>query len=241
MNKKIGIIGEYHDSLTLSSIAPAIEHSNKALGVNVGYQWISTDALEQESYEELLSEFSGIWSPPGSPHKSLTGSLHAIQFAREKKIPLLATCAGYQHVIIEYARNVLGYKNAQHEEYTGNKSDAFIHRLACSLVGTIGKVMVLENTRAGRIYKTNEITGSYFCSFGLNKAYKSVVLQGELQVSGTDVTGSVRIVELMNHPFFIGTVFVPQVNSTFEKPDPLITEFIKQVNDGKDTHPLDNQ
>ena len=117
MTKKIGIIGEYHNSITLSSIAKAIEHSNKVLGFKTSHEWIDTETLEKENYAESLQNMSGIWSPPGSLFKSLMGALNAIKYARENKIPHLATCAGYQHTIIEYARNVLGYTNANHAEY----------------------------------------------------------------------------------------------------------------------------
>jgi len=230
MSKIIGIVGEYHNSITLSSIAPAIEHSNKMLGLNTTFRWIDSEKLEDENYAELLQDLNGIWSPPGSPFKSLEGVLNAIKYARENKIPHLATCAGYQHTIIEYARNVLGYSNAKHAEYSDDTSDLFIHRLACSLAGTTDTVSVLENTEAASIYESKDFVGSYFCNFGLNEEYKSTIIQGDLIVSGTDSSGSIRLVELKNHPFFMASVFVPQVNSTFDKPDPLITEFIKQVN-----------
>jgi CTP synthase (UTP-ammonia lyase) len=216
MIKEIGIIGEYHDSITLSSIASAIDHSNRALGVNTSFRWINTDALENETYAEVLKNLSGIWSPPGSPFKSLTGVLNAIKYARENKIPHLATCAGYQHTIIEYARNVLGYKNAQHAEYTNNSANLFIHRFVCSLAGTTDRVIILGNTEASKIYNTNEISGSYFCNFGLNEEYKSTIIQGDMVVSGTDVNDAIRLIELKNHPFFMASVFVPQVNSTWK-------------------------
>ncbi len=230
MNKKIGIIGEYHNSITLSSIAPAIEHSNKALGFNTTFKWINSDKLENENYSDILKSFDGIWSPPGSPFKSLTGVLNAIKYARVNKIPHLATCAGYQHTIIEYARNVLKYSNAKHAEYTDDNSNLFINRLACSLAGTTDRVSIWENTKASNIYSTKDFVGSYYCNFGLNEEYKSTIIQGDLIVSGVDAQGSIRLIELKNHPFFMASVFVPQVNSTSEKPDELITEFIKQVN-----------
>jgi CTP synthase (UTP-ammonia lyase) len=230
MTKKIGIIGEYHNSITLSSIAKAIEHSNKVLGFKTSYEWIDTETLAKDNYAESLQNMSGIWSPPGSPFKSLMGALNAIKFARENKIPHLATCAGYQHTIIEYARNVLDYKNANHAEYSDETTNLFIHRFVCSLAGTTNRVNILENTKASRIYSARNFMGSYYCNFGLNEEYKSIIIQGDLIVSGTDDNNAIRLVELKNHAFFMASVFVPQVNSTFENPDALITEFIKQVN-----------
>ena len=114
MTKEIGIIGDFHHSKTQTAIAESIEHSNRALGLNTTYRWIDTTSLDNDNYVNELKNMGGIWSASGSPFKSLQGALNAIKYARENAIPHLGTCGGYQHTIIEYARNVLGYKNAQH-------------------------------------------------------------------------------------------------------------------------------
>lgn len=116
--KKIGIIGDFHNSKTQSAIADSIDHSNNCLGYSTEHQWIETELLDNNNYEELLKSFNGIWSASGSPFKSLDGSLNAIKYARENMIPHIGTCGGFQHAVIEFARNKLGYTNAQHAEYS---------------------------------------------------------------------------------------------------------------------------
>lgn len=230
MTRRIGIIGDFHHSIPQSTIADSIEHSNKLLGVDTAFEWIETEKLDSDKYETILQEFDGIWSAPGSPFKSLDGAINGIKYAREKKIPHLGTCAGYQHTIIEYARNVSGYKNAQHAEYSSDTKNQFIGKLSCSLRGTKDKVTLLKDSRVSSIYDSNEIEGNYFCSYGLNDSYKSVFEQSDFIISGIDKNNSIRILELNNHPFFIATVFVPQVDSSFDKPNKLITEFVRVVN-----------
>jgi CTP synthase (UTP-ammonia lyase) len=230
MNVEIGIVGDFHNSKTQSAIVDSIEHSNRELGFTTKYRWIDTIILDNDNYNEELKHLNGIWSASGSPFKSMNGSLNAIKYARENKIPHIGTCGGYQHTIIEYARNVLGFKNANHAEYSNEITNLFVDKLTCSLVGTRGIVSIRENTVAREIYGTDKIEVDYYCSYGLSDEYKDLVLQGDFISSGFDINNSVRMIELKNHPFFIITAFVPQVDSTYDIPNPLITEFIKKVN-----------
>ncbi len=229
MSKRIGIIGDFHNSITQSTIADSIEHANKGLGLDTAFEWIETEQLDSDC-DATLQGFDGIWSAPGSPFKSLNGAINAINFARINKIPHLGTCAGYQHTIIEYARNVSGYANARHAEYSADMESQFIGKLSCSLKGTKDKVILLKDSNVSSIYESDEIEGNYFCSYGLNESYKWVFEQSDFTISGVDQYKSIRILELKNHPFFIATVFVPQVDSSFDQPNKLITEFIRVVN-----------
>lgn len=230
MTRKIGIIGDFHNSITQTTIADSIEHSNRLLGFDTAFDWIDTEKLDSDNYMDTLQGLSGIWSAPGSPFKSLDGALNVIRYARENKIPHLGTCAGYQHSIIEYARNVLGFKAAQHAEYSSDLDNQFISKMSCSLKGTKDRVILVTNSIVQRIYDLNEIDGNYFCSYGLNNDFKFVFEHSDFVISGYDSENAIRILELKNHPFFIATVFVPQVDSSFDKPNPLITEFVRVVN-----------
>jgi CTP synthase (UTP-ammonia lyase) len=230
MTRKIGIIGDYHNSITQYTIADSIKHSNRLLGFDTAFYWIDTEKLDSDNYRDILQGLDGIWSAPGSPFKSLDGAINAIRYARENKIPHLGTCAGYQHTIIEYARNVSGFKNAQHAEYSYDLDNQFISKMSCSLKGTKDRVIILKGSIVDRIYDSKEIEGNYFCSYGLNTDYKSVFEQSDFLVSGCDSENAIRILELKNHPFFIATVFVPQVDSSIERPNKLITEFVRVVN-----------
>jgi CTP synthase (UTP-ammonia lyase) len=230
MIREIGIIGDFHNSRTQTAIGDSIHHVNHKFGYDTRYRWIETTLLDNDHYENILQSLHGIWSASGSPFKSLAGSLNAIRYARENRIPYLGTCGGYQHAIVEYARNVLGYKNAGHAEYSNEASEYFVDKMTCSLVGTKGTVAIKDGTLAKAIYGKNQIEADYYCSYGLSDKYKDEVLQGGITASGFDINESIRIMELSSHPFFIITAFVPQVNSTSDIPDPLVAAFVKKVN-----------
>lgn len=134
----IGIIGEYDENKKSHVML------NRSLDwlkseYEFEYKWIETTDVEEKN-GLVLSELSGIWSASGSPFKSLSGAIKAIEYARITNIPFLGTCGGFQHAIIEYARNVLGIIDAQHEEYNKESTALFISQLACSLAGKTMKL-----------------------------------------------------------------------------------------------------
>jgi CTP synthase (UTP-ammonia lyase) len=106
MKPKIAVIGEYHDNFEPhTSLNQSLDYLLDEYDFE--YEWIETERVEQER-NRLLNDYAGVWSAPGSPFKSLEGALYAITFARLKDIPHLGTCAGFQHAVIELARNILG-------------------------------------------------------------------------------------------------------------------------------------
>ncbi|MNC25719.1 CTP synthase [compost metagenome] len=151
----------------------------------------------------------------------------AISYARRNKVPHLGTCAGFQHTILEYARNVLDIPEAQHEEYNPDADMLFITRLACSLAGQDLEILLEEETLAYSCYGEKQATESYYCNFGINPQFREKLTHSGLRLSGKDRDGEVRIVELAGHPFFAATLFVPQTRSTREKPHPLILRFVQ--------------
>src|SRR5262245_33108303 len=159
-------------------------------------------------------------------------TLWAIRTARENLIPCFGTCGGFQHIIIEYARNVLGFKDAQHAEYDPYASSLFISQLACSLAGQTMQLSFLPGSQIAAIYRATLATEEYYCNFGVNPDHLSDLKSGPLKVSGSDSEGEVRVVELPEHPFFLGTLFVPQARSTPENPHPLVTAFLEEVGKG---------
>jgi CTP synthase (UTP-ammonia lyase) len=174
-----------------------------------------------------LTEFSGFWIAAGSPYKSMVGALSAIRMAREQRIPLLGTCGGFQHIILEYARNVLGFADAEHEETDPQASRRFISRLACSLVGRTMSITLQPGSLVARSYGQTKIHEQYRCNFGVNPEYVDFVRSSALRIVGSDEEGAVRVVELMEHPFFVGTLFVPQLTSAPSAPHPLVSGFVK--------------
>jgi len=148
----------------------AVRHAADAIGVTVEPVWVATPELVPDSAAPL-SGFAGVWIAPGSPYQSLYGALGAIRFARERDVPLLGTCGGFQHVVIEYARNVLGIVDAEHEEYLANNAEQtrlFISRLACSLAGRTMEVRLVPGSLAARAYGSRAAEEQYYCNFGIN-------------------------------------------------------------------------
>jgi CTP synthase (UTP-ammonia lyase) len=227
MKAKIAIIGEYYDNFEPHTAL------NKSLDFlsdeyDFEYEWIDTELVDKER-DQLLKDFSGIWSAPGSPFKSLDGALYAITFSRLKDIPHLGTCAGFQHAIIELARNVLGIKDAQHEEYDAQSSTLFINKLVCSLAGKTMDVHLKSGSIAHKLYGLDETKENYYCNFGINSAFKQYLAHPQITVSGVDQDDEIRIIEIPSNKFFLITLFVPQTKSVPGAPHPLIKGFIKAV------------
>lgn len=226
MMKLIALIGEYNPTFKPHvATNAAIEHSAIRSAIDVDAYWISTDEIDRSLFER----YSGIWVTPGSPYKNLDKTLWAIREARENSIPCLGTCGGFQHMIIEYARNVLGFKDAHHAEYDPGASSLFISQLTCSLAGREMQLFFSPGSQVAAIYDATLATEEYYCNFGVNPDRLSYLKSGPLKISGSDSEGEVRVIELPGHPFFVGTLFVPQTRSTPENPHPLITAFLKAV------------
>ena len=193
-----------------------------SMSMPIGYPPTRSDS-------SLFERYSGIWVAPGSPYKNLDKTLWAIREARENGIPCLGTCGGFQHIIIEYARNVLGFKDAHHAEYDPYASSLFISQLACSLAGQKMQLVFLPGSQIAAIYHATLATEEYYCNFGVNPDHLSDLESGPLKITGSDSEGEVRVVELPGHPFFLGTLFVPQTRSRRENPHPLVTAFLEEV------------
>jgi CTP synthase (UTP-ammonia lyase) len=161
------------------------------------------------------------------PYRSLQGALNAVRFAHESRVPLLATCGGFQHVVIEYARNVLGFEDARHAEYDPYASTLFISELTCSLAGQTIQVQINPASRVANLYGQTTATEQYYCNFGLNPAHQHLIDDGDLRVVGTDQDGEAHILEIPAHPFYIATLFVPQLSSTPDRPHPLIQAYLE--------------
>jgi CTP synthase (UTP-ammonia lyase) len=201
----------------------ALSHSARLIGTPVEACWISTAEID----DDRLRHADGLVIAPGSPYRNMEGPLGAIRFAREQGVPLLATCGGFQHLIIEYARNVLGFADAQHAEYDPNASRLFIHRLECSLLGRALEVRLKPGSLACRLYGATTATEQYYCNFGVNPEYVDLLASQTLRVTGSDDEGEIRVVELPDHPFFVGTLFVPQLRSSENQPHPLVTGLLR--------------
>jgi len=226
MVKSIALLGEYTSTFPPHvSTDAAIRHAQDLFDLDITADWVSTEDIGPTLFEH----FSGIWVAPGSPYKNIEKTLWAIRYARENNIPCFGTCGGFQHMVIEYARHVLGFKDAQHAEYDPYASNLFISELACSLAGREMRLSLAPGSRIAAIYGGSSATESYYCNFGVNPYYVDQLQQGPLQVSASDAEGEIRVIEHPDHPFFIGTLFVPQMRSTSERPHPLIIAFLMAI------------
>lgn len=226
MSQHIALLGEYSPTFPPHvSTTAAIEHARIVLGSEISADWVSTEEIEPSLFER----YSGIWVVPGSPYKNMENTLWAIRYARENRIPCFGTCGGFQHMVIEYARNVLGFNDAQHAEYDPYASTIFISRLACSLAGREMQLSFVPGSQVAAMYGGLSGTEQYYCNFGVNPNCIHELTRGPLHISGSDREGEVRVIEYPGHPFFIGTLFVPQMRSRPETPHPLVTAFLRAV------------
>ena len=220
----IGLVGDYDKSVPAHQAIPlALQRAAEVLHVPVTHEWIPTEEMDAAS---RIASFSGVWCVPASPYRSLEGALLAIRHAREGGVPFLGTCGGFQHALIEYARDVLGWPDAEHAETAPDAARAVISLLECALVETAGVVRFVPGSRIASAYGATEATERYRCRYGLNAEFRSALLAGPLRATAEDEDGEVRAVELDNHPFFVATLFQPERAALAGKSVPLVVAFV---------------
>ncbi|WP_054941165.1 CTP synthase C-terminal region-related (seleno)protein [Paenibacillus ihuae] len=224
---RIGLIGDYDAQVTAHVAIPqAIRLAAEDLGSPVSFDWIPTPSLEQD-VEVTLSNYQGLWTVPASPYHSMQGALNGIRFAREHQVPFIGTCGGFQHMIIEFARNVLGLSEADHAEENPAASLVLVAPLTCSVSEQIHTFKLTPGSKVRNIYGTDEIVEQYgICNYGLNPKYAPLLEQAGLRMAGVDFAGEVRIMELDKHPFFVGTLFQPERSALKQLVHPLIRTFL---------------
>jgi CTP synthase (UTP-ammonia lyase) len=122
---------------------------------------------------------------------------------------------------------VLGIHDAEHAETSPNASNLVINKLSCSLVGQVQTIKIAPDTLTHRVYGKEEIVEEFRCNYGLNPEYRDKIGAGGLKVAGVDSNGEVRIIELSDHRFFMATLFLPQLSSSFDKPHCLIVAYLQ--------------
>jgi CTP synthase (UTP-ammonia lyase) len=226
----IALIGEYDPGFAPHvATDAAIGHAAEMLGVKAKGTWVSTSTLD----ESVFTRFDAIWIAPGSPYRDLEKTLWVIREARENDVPCLGTCGGFQHMVLEYARNVLGYQDAHHAEYDPYASTLFVSQLACSLAGREMELRFEAGSRIAQIYGSVVATERYYCNFGVEPGKVDVLRSGPLRISGSDSEGEIRVIEHPEHRFFIGTLYVPQNRSLPGAPHPLVSAFVASACEAK--------
>jgi CTP synthase (UTP-ammonia lyase) len=220
----IGLVGDYNAAVRAHAAIPrALARAAEAAGVRVEPRWIASDAVD----DATLRACTAVWCVPGSPYVSMERVLAAIRFARERNVPFLGTCGGFQHAVIEYARHVAGLADADHAESNPDAALPLVAPLACALVGATAKVRLVPGSRLHRIYGADEAHEGYFCRYGLNPSLQQRILDGDLRVAAIDDEGQVRALELDGHRFFVATLFQPELAALDERTHPLVTALVR--------------
>jgi CTP synthase (UTP-ammonia lyase) len=180
--------------------------------------WIPS---EDAGDEDCVRGFDAVWVVPGSPYRSEAGVLAAIRTARVEGIPFLGTCGGFQHALLEYARDVCGLTQVAHAENDPDADDLLIEPLVCSLVGHEGPVRVEPGSLAQSVLGSERTVERYFCAYGPARHLDTLRAHG-LRFSGHDEDGHVRIAELPGHPFFLASLFQPELAGDGSRPHPMV-------------------
>jgi len=235
----IGIVGkyvEYEDSY--KSLKEALVHGALAHNLRLNLNWIEAEGLESggRAAEEQLENYDGILVPGGFGKRGIEGMLVAIRYAREKKVPYFGICLGMQTACVEFARNVCGLADANSSEFDPATPHRVIYKLReLRGVEELGGTMRLgawtckiePGTLAQRIYGQLEISERHRHRYEFNREYEEPLTAGGLRISGATPDGTyVEIIELPDHPHFIGCQFHPEFKSKPLEPHPLFKSFV---------------
>lgn len=215
---RIGVIGDYSEQHRAHQ---AIPRALQAAAQGIEIVWIPT---ESASDPKSLADFDGFWCAPGAPYRNDDGALAAIRHARVTRTPFLGTSGGFQYAILEYARDVLGITRAEHEKVNPSAALPLISKLSCALAGVQARVKLMDGSRLRAAYGVPESVEEYHCAYGLNHRYRRIIEGNDLWVAALDDQHEVRAVELDSHPFFVATLFQPEMRADG---NPAVEAFVK--------------
>ncbi len=225
----VGIVGDRDDRITAHrGIAAALPLAAQALDIDLRASWLGTDAIGDAG---MFDGIHAIWCIPGSPYRNMDGALLAIRHARERGVPFLGTCGGFQHAVLEHARHVLGWADADHAETAPDATRAVIALLECALVEASETVRLVPGSRIARAYRVETAHEGYHCRYGLNPRFRAALLHGPLRATAFDARGEVRAIERDDHPFFVATLFQPERAALHGAVPPLVRAFMQAARD----------
>jgi CTP synthase len=244
---KIGLIGKYVELQdAYKSILESFIHAGAMNECKVQVVDIHSEFLSTENIAEKLRDLDGLLVAPGFGHRGIEGKIDAVRYARENGLPFFGICLGMQMAVIEYCRNVLGIKDAHSLEMDANTENAVINMMEeQKKVKMLGGTMRLgsypctieADSLAYKIYGTTSIQERHRHRYELNNDYLQQLKDAGMVASGiNEATGLIEIIELPNHPYFIGVQYHPELKSTVENPHPLFVHFIgaaKKYNEEK--------
>ncbi len=234
----IGLIGKYVElKESYKSIAEALIHAGAVNDCRVKVEWIHSESLTEKDIAKKLKGLQGILVAPGFGNRGIEGKIAAIKFARENNVPFLGICLGMQCAVIEFARNVLGLKDAHSREMNPATNSPVIDLLeAQKNISHMGGTMRLgaypckleEGTLAYEIYGKADINERHRHRYEFNNEYTKKFTDAGMVLSGINPdAGLVEIIEIPKNRFYIGVQFHPEYKSTVENPHPLFVSFVK--------------
>ncbi|HEY4321199.1 MAG TPA: CTP synthase [Gemmatimonadales bacterium] len=234
---RIAVVGKYTDlSDAYKSVGEALLHGGIPHDTGVDITWMSSDLFDEGDPAELLDGFDGLLVPGGFGERGIEGMIRAITWAREHRLPFFGICLGLQVAIIEFARNVCGMTDTSSTEFAPDCPDPVIALMASQRdVKDLGGTMRLgaytarlrAGSRAADAYGTNEISERHRHRWEVNNAYRDVLAEHGMKLSGQSPDGGlVEMIELPNHPWFLGCQFHPELKSRPTRPHPLFAAFI---------------
>jgi CTP synthase (UTP-ammonia lyase) len=197
----------------------ALFHAASWLGFDVEPRWFSTEALESRDAQDFLAHFDGLWGAPGSPFRSASGMLRGIEFARQRDLPYLGTCAGFQYALIEFTRNVLGLRDADTAENNSDSRNIVVTPVACPLPQRTADgsqtnnpkmhgedaVRPVKGTLVHELCRSDALRGQYFCNFETNPEYVPRWEAAGLRVAARG-PHEMRAFDLPDRRFFLATL-----------------------------------
>lgn len=239
----VGIVGKYislEDSYL--SIVESLKHAGFKEKTKVNISYVNAECITKENAKEMLQEYDGILVPGGFGDRGIEGKIEAARYARENNKPYLGICLGMQMAVIEFARNVLGYKDANSEEFNLKTSHPVIHIMEeQKKIHKKGGTMRLgaypcvldKNSLVYNLYGQEEISERHRHRYEYNFNYKSEFENAGLKCVGISPDNKlVEIVELKGHPFYVGCQFHPEFKSRPNRPHPLFEGFVRHMRDG---------
>ncbi|MEX1003210.1 MAG: CTP synthase [Crocinitomicaceae bacterium] len=237
---KVGLVGKYIELKdSYKSIAESFEHAGAANDCKVDIEWIHSGKLKGENVAEILKGLDGILVAPGFGSRGIDGKMEAVQYARENNIPFFGICLGMQCAVIEFARNVLGWKDAHTTEIERDSPYPVIDLMEEQKnIKNLGGTMRLgayecelkEDSKAQKAYGKMLIEERHRHRYEFNNAFTGEFeSKGMIATGKNPKTGLIEVIEIPEHPWFVGAQFHPEYKSTVENPHPLFIAFIKAV------------
>lgn len=234
---RIGLVGKYVELKdAYLSVGEALRHGAIANNIDLGIKWIQAEDVNEDNCKELLSDVDGILVPGGFGDKGIDGKIAATKYARENNIPFLGISLGMQLAVVEFARNVANLKDAHSVEIDPETPYAVVNTMpeqediqlnGAMRLGTY-PCKVKEGTKAWDIYEDELIYERHRHKYEINNEYRDRLEESGLVVSGVSPDERlIEIIELKDHPWFVGVEYHPEFKSRPTKAHPLFREFIK--------------